>query len=75
MTALSDALARAAQAPARRGEIERILDDLPPDDAAALIAAMRSKMGAARIAAALRETGHDVGRGAIEGWRGRDATS
>lgn len=72
MAGLSDAIARAAEAPARKGDIERILDDLPPDDAEALIAAMRSTMGAARIAGAMREAGYDVGRGAIEGWRGRN---
>ena len=72
MAALSDALARAAQAPARRGEIEQILDQLEPDEADALIAAMRSPMGAARIAGALREAGYHIGRGAVEGWRGRN---
>ena len=72
MATLSDALARAAQAPARLGDIERILDELPPDEADALIAAMRSSMGAARIAGAMREAGYHIGRGAVEGWRGRN---
>ena len=74
MATLADALARAAQTPARRRGIERILDELEPDQADALIAAMRSTMGAAKIAGVLREAGYDVGRGAVEGWRGRNVT-
>ena len=72
MATLADALARAATAPTRRGDIEQILDQLPPDDADALVAAMRSSMGAAKIAGVLREAGFTVGRGSVEGWRGRN---
>ena len=72
MLTITEALAQAAAEPtARRGDIERILGELSPGDADALLAALNSTMGAKRIADALRLAGHDVGRGSVEGWRGR----
>lgn len=67
---LADALAD-ANVDDKRGQVERLLAELPPKDAEVLEAALRGPMSSKRISAALSAIGKPVGRNAIDGWRTR----
>lgn len=69
---LAAALAKAA-ADDKRGQVERLLDDMDPADSAVLLDALNGPLSAKRISGALDEFGHKVGRNAIDGWRSRHA--
>lgn len=74
MTGTSFAAALEASGQTREHRtIERLLDELPPDEAAEIETALRSRMSAPRISRALKLMGHDIGHGAVYGWRGRNA--
>lgn len=62
----------AAAADDKRGQVERLLDDMSPADADVLRAALMGPLSSKRIAAALDTVGHTVGRNAIDGWRTRN---
>jgi prolyl-tRNA editing enzyme YbaK/EbsC (Cys-tRNA(Pro) deacylase) len=71
---LTEALAAAAaEQPSQARLVETLLASLPKGEAAALVSAMESQMSAKRIAAAMTAAGYPMGRGAIEGWRNRNA--
>ena len=72
MVTLAEALEEAVQAAPRPQKVEAFLLTLSPKDAAALEAAMLGDLPSRRISDVLKAHGHEIHRGAIDGWRSRN---